>query len=1080
MHLLRAELRSLDETTPAVDLEQTRAEIVVLSFADSDLGVMAKAREATGGRSLRLASLANLRHPYSVDLYVEKVISHAKFVLIRLLGGLDYWRYGVEEVARAVRANGAALAIVPGDEREDARLDAASTLPVADLRRLWAYFQNGGAENAGAALRLLLGAGDVAAPQAQAPLGELTRRDGAAHAPRALIVFYRSAWLAGDTEPYEALADALEARGFAVEALYVTSLKDPSVVAPLRAHLASAPPDVILNATAFSARLDDGTAFDACDAPVLQVGVSLSSAEQWAASARGLASADLAMNVALPELDGRLYVGALSFKAEAQRIAELEYAPLRSRPHAATINHAARLSAGWAALGRTPNAAKRLAFVLSDYPAKNGRAGYAVGLDTFASVAEIVGHLAREGYHLDDPPADLARRLSTEKAPALSLARYRELLAQLPPTFVHSVIAQWGDARDDEAARDGVFRFAFLRLQSSLVALQPDRGRASSRSVDYHDANLAPRHAYVAFYLWLREVERVHALVHVGAHGTLEWLPGKAVALSADCAPRAVLGALPVIYPFIVNNPGEAAQAKRRTSAVTIGHLTPPLMAAVAHGATAEIEGLMDEFAQARALDPRRARRLADLVLERARETGLADEAGLAGALDADEALTRLDAWLCDLKDMRIGDGLHVFGRAVEEADPARAASPAAEMASLVAALAGRRVAPGPGGAPSRGRLDVLPTGRNLYSVDPRAVPTRTAWELGVRAGESFVAAYVQDHGDWPARVVFDLWGSAAMRTGGEDFAQGLWLLGARPLWDHVSHRVNGYEVLTLAQLGRPRVDVTLRISGLFRDVFPEQLALFHAAVNAVAARDEPLQDNPLAGAGAVSRIFGAAPGDYGTGVARAALSGAWDTRDDLGKAYLAATGFAYDGAQARASNEFRDRVGAAQAFVHVQDMAGQDVLDSDAFAEHEGGFAAAAGALGAKPAMYHLDATDPDKPRTRTLAREVARALRARATYPVWLQGQMRHGFRGAAEIAETVDNLYLFAATSGVVADRQFDLMFDAVSSDEMREFLLKANPQAAAAIADRFAEAARRGLWTTRRNSVEPLLQALRGAP
>jgi cobaltochelatase CobN len=976
MHLLRAELRSLDETAPAVDLEQTRADIAVLSFSDSDLAVLAKAwetlrREAgLGAGVLRLANLAQLRHPYSVDLYVEKVIAHARFVMIRLLGGLDYFRYGVDEISRLCRQTEAALAILPGDGRADARLDAASTLAPAALSRLSAYLDNGGAANAGEALRFMLREigrpFDSAEPAPQSALGEFleARRGGAG--PRALIAFYRSAWLAGDTEPYEALADALHAEGFAVEAVFVTSLKDPAAVEPLRARLKRAPPDVILNATAFSARLDDGTnVFDACDAAVFQVGVSLASEAQWAASARGLAPSDLAMNVALPEVDGRLFAGAVAFKAPAERIASLEYAPIRALSNAETLAHVARLAAAWAALRRTPNAAKRLAFVLSDYPGKAGRSGYAVGLDTYASVAEIGARLVREGYAFEPPPPDLALRLSATRAPALTLTQYREGLSRLPGDFVRSVEGRWGDAADDEDVRDGAFQFAYLRLGASLVALQPDRGRAASRVEDYHDSGLPPRHAYVAFYLWLREIERVHALVHVGAHGTLEWLPGKAVALSPSCAPRAVLGALPVIYPFIVNNPGEAAQAKRRTAAVTIGHLTPPLISAPAHGATAEIEGLMDEYAEARALDPRRARRLADLVLARARETGLAEDAGLTE--DPEDALLRLDAWLCDLKEMRIGDGLHVFGRGEGEC-------PENEMRGLLAALEGRRIAPGPGGAPSRGRLDVLPTGRNLYSVDPRGVPTRTAWDLGQRAGEVFLAAYVQDHGEWPRHVVFDLWGSATMRTGGEDLAQALWLIGARPLWDASSNRVSGYEVLTPASLGRPRVDVTLRISGLFRDVFPEQLMLFHAAAEAVAARDDEGDDNPLRG-GSAERIFGAGPGAYGTGVARAALRGDWDSRDQLGKVYLDATRFAYGPGEARETQGFREKVAGAQALVHVQDMAGQDVLDSDAFAEHEGGFAAAAAALGATPALYHLDATSPEKPKARTLAQETARA---------------------------------------------------------------------------------------------------------
>ncbi len=1028
-------------------------------------------------------------------------------MLVRLLGGLDYWRYGIDELQRIARGNGAYLAIIPGDHREDPRLDAASTATSADLRRIWGWLQDGGVENAAQCLRFALATLGrpcaFAEPREQKRIGilESARRTAPAGAPRALIAFYRSAWMAGDTEPYEALADALQAHGFEVDALFVTSLKDPAVIETLRGRLRAEPPGIILNATAFSARLDDGaTAFDACDAPVFQVAVSLATEAEWRNAVRGMSPADLAMNVALPEVDGRLFAAAISFKAAEPPIASLEYALRRAYPHRENIHHAARLAAAWVALRRTPPSAKRLAFVLSDYPGKGGRTGYAVGLDTFASVKEIALRLAQEGYALGPIPesGEIARGLVGERTASLDVDTYRRRLAEAPAAFAASVAAEWGEPEFDPACQSGAFWFAVLRLGDSVVALQPDRGRRSLRKDEYHDVALPPRHAYVAFYFWLRDAIGAHAIIHVGTHGTLEWLPGKSVALAADCAPRATLGAVPVVYPFIVNNPGEAAQAKRRTTAIALGHLTPPLIAAGAHGAVQEIEGLMDEFAEAQALDGRRARRLAEMILERANDTGLAEEAGLGGELGPAEALKRLDAWLCDIKEMRIGDGLHVFGGAIAPerlavlaansgADAAAAfsrleQSPGAEMDALVAALAGRRVAPGPGGAPARGRIDVLPTGRNLFAVDPRAVPTRTAWELGQRGAKEFVSRYVQDHGEWPRRVMFDLWGSAAMRTGGEDLAQAMALIGARPVWDNSSNRVSGFAIDAVAALGRPRVDVTIRISGLFRDVFPEQISLFDAAVRAVAERDEPDKDNPLREVartgGSCSRVFGAAPGAYGTGVVRRALAEEWTSRGDLGAAYLEATGFAYEGSTIRETTEFRDRVAASQALVHVQDLPGQDVLDSDAFADHEGGFAAAAEASGGSPALYHLDATDPAAPKARPLSQEIARALRGRAANPRWIEGQMRHGFRGAAEIAESVDNLFAFAATTSSVTDKHFDLLFDAVCANaEVRAFLLESNPEAAKAIARRFESALERGLWRPRRNSVELILDSLK---
>ncbi len=681
-------------------------------------------------------------------------------------------------------------------------------------------------------------------------------------------------------------------------------------------------------------------------------------------------------------------------------------------------------------------------------------------------------------------------------AATLTLAEYEARLASAPDDFRQSLYSAWGDPDGDRDAIDGAFRFRFVRLGKLIVAVQPDRGDAVSRKGDYHDLTLPPRHAYVAFYMWLRRKECVDAIIQLGAHGTLEWLPGKSVALSASCAPEVVLGPTPVIYPFIVNNPGEAAQAKRRIGAATIGHLTPPLIAAGAYGAALELEGLFDEFAEAQALDPRRARAIAALILEKGRATGLLKECAADGK-PPDEALIALDAWLCDMKEMRIGDGLHVFGRspegsggfaaeldlAPEAQEPLEqrvAACGASESLGLLRALAGRFVPPGPAGAPARGRLDVLPTGRNLYAIDPRSAPTRNAWEIGRRAAEEVLARYAQDNGDWPRRIVLDLWGSATMRTGGDDLAQAFALLGCRPVWDASSNRVSGFEVLPLAMLGRPRVDVTLRISGLFRDVFPSQIALFSSAVRAVAEREESIDDNPLAGleGAALARVFGAAPGAYGIGLGRRIAGGDWE-RGDLAQQYLAATSHAYDGeGEGReAAAAFRARVAGAEAFVHSQDLPGQDALDADSFAEHEGGFAAAAADAGANPALYHLDSTMPGAPRVRTLEQEIARALRGRAANPRWLAGQMRHGHRGAAEIAQSLDNLFCFAALTDVVESAQFDLMFDATLGDEkVRAFLTAANADAARHMAGVFEQAAERGFWVSRRNSSADILATL----
>ncbi len=620
---------------------------------------------------------------------------------------------------------------------------------------------------------------------------------------------------------------------------------------------------------------------------------------------------------------------------------------------------------------------------------------------------------------------------------------------------------------------DGVFRFSCIESGKLVLAFQPDRGARTERRESYHDCEAAPRHAYVAFYLWLRSTRHIDAMIHLGAHGTLEFLPGKSVMLAADCAPEALLGPTPLVYPFIVNNPGEAAQAKRRLAAVTIGHMTPPLEEAELYDDAARLEQMLDEYAQAATLDPRRAKLIAGAILDEAQRCGLAQECGAAQGTDELEALTRLDAWLCDVKELRIGDGLHVFGR-TEGADAMRVDCARAEMAALLAALSGRFVEPGPAGAPSRGRRDVLPTGRNLFCIDPRHAPTRSAYDIGRRAAQEVMTRHAREHGDWPRALVLDLWGSATIRTGGEDFAQALALLGIEPLWDSATGRVSGFEIISAARRDFPRVDVTLHVSGVFRDMFPGLVALFHDAVHALAALDEDEAFNPLIRfrGSALERVFGAAQGVYGLGLSETLQRGAWEKREELGAAFLDAAGFAYDreGESHPARESFALRIAGADALVHMQDMAETDLLAGAAFAEFEGGFCAANRALGGAASLTHVDLTDPARPRPRSLQTEVARVLRGRLANPRWLSGQMRHGHRGAAEIAEAIDNLYAFAALGGLVSDAQFDLAHRATLGDaEVSAFIERENPRALEAIARVFNEALTRGLWRSRRNSV-----------
>ncbi len=1019
---------------------------------------------------------------------------------------------------------------------------------------LLAYFREGGRENLRKLLRRLgnhAGARlDAAAPQPVPRCAGYLPGEGAVDVERLAsvaagrpiipIVFYRALLLAADTAAIDELCAALTARGLAPAPLVVTSLKDADAAAFVRDALARLNPAAIITTTAFAAAGEPGeaTPLDGPDVPVLQAVIATTRRAAWQDNARGLGAADLAMHVVLPELDGRVLGGAIAFKDPLPAHDGLAFTALTNRPEPDGIAAVADRIAALVRLQTTPRAERRIAVLMPDYPAAPGRAGYAVGLDVPASVLALLADLAAAGYDVDDVPPTSRALLDAldagTSAARLPLDAYARLLSDLPREAAAKIDEAWGDPTGDPDARDGAFHFRAIECGNAIVALPPDRGRAAARRAEYHDPALPPRHALVAFALWLRHVAKVDAIVHMGAHGTLEWLPGKAVALTAACFPQALLGPLPVAYPFIVSNPGEAAQAKRRIAAVTIGHLPPPLATPGLAGDALALERLVDEYAQADGLDRRRRERLAGLIVETAQRSGLAREAGVDATAAPDEALRRIDAWLCDLKDLALKDGLHVYGRAIlhpplegegrtaeggpgwggsgalisdaESSAPlsppparasARATSPlqgevieqcaAAERGAVIAALDGRRVAPGPAGAPARGRRDVLPTGRNLYTADPRMLPTATAMDLGRLAADEVIRGYLQAHGEMPRALVIDLWGSATLRTGGEEIAQGLALMGCRPTWDAATGRVTGIEVLPPAAIGRPRVDVTWRISGLFRDLFPAQIALLDAAARAIAARDETDDENPLAAArragadgAALARIFGTAPGSYGAGIED--MLGRETDRAALGTRYLAATSHAYGGAEGAATSApdaYAARVASADLLVHPGDDPGRDLLEGAEDAAFVGGFAAAAAALGRAPDLIMLDVTDPHRPRARPLAAALARLVRGRV-HPHFIAGQMRHGPRGAAEFAETVDRLIAFAQTTGAVASELIDLVHDAYVADPaVRDFMQRENPAAARAIAERLDAARRNGWWHPRRNDIDLAALAARSA-
>ncbi len=1239
MHLLLAQQGTISDGEEAIDLGQSPGDVLFLSAADTELAAIAAAYDETSaGFSLRLASLMSLKHPMSVDAYIERTARHAKLIVVRALGGASYFHYALEALHAAAARSGALIAVLPGDSKPDAGLTPFSNVPLEDLNALWAYLIEGGDVNSRAFLDYagaMLSGGEK--PEAASPLmkagiwwpgkgvvgveewrsacDERVRFvQGVSQTPVVAVSFYRALVQSGETKPVEALIDTLLAEGIRPLPVFAYSLKDPVSKGILESVFDAIKPEVVINTTGFAVSAPgadrEPTVLEANDAVVLQAIFSASSRQAWAASAQGLSARDLGMNVALPEVDGRVLARAVSFKSAARYDARVEANILGSEPDIERMRYTARLAANWANLRTTPVGKRHIALVMANYPNRDGRLGNGVGLDTPAGTVEVLKAMRGAGYPVADIPDDgdaLMRRLMEGPTnsgrdgklvrESLSLSRYKAFFASLPKKIQDQICTRWGAPEADPYVVEGAFALPFLRLGELLVGIQPARGYNVDPKESYHSPDLVPPHGYLAFYAFLRHEFGAHAVIHMGKHGNLEWLPGKALALSEECYPEVVLGPMPHLYPFIVNDPGEGTQAKRRAGAVIIDHLTPPLTRAESYGALKDLEALVDEYYEASGGDPRRIRLLSKQILDLVADIGLDRDAGIDKGESETEALKKLDAYLCDLKEMQIRDGLHVFGvspqgrlltdltvalarvprglgqggdRSLQRAiaadldlafdpldcdmaevwtgplpdvlasatdavwrtngdtveriellaarlvageiacpkereatravlaeietrlKPAILACGTAEIEGLLRGLDGRFVPPGPSGAPTRGRPDVLPTGRNFYSVDSRAVPTPAAYELGKKSAELLIRRYVQDHGEWPVSFGLTAWGTSNMRTGGDDIAQALALIGVKPVWDMTSRRVTGYEIIPPALLRRPRVDVTLRISGFFRDAFPEQIALFDKAIRAVGALEEDATDNPIAermrgevarleaagldpaqaGRRAGYRIFGSKPGAYGAGLQALIDEKGWERRADLAEAYLVWGSYAYGaGEEGRAERGvFEERLRSIQAVVQNQDNREHDLLDSDDYYQFEGGMAAAAEMLtGDRPSIYHNDHSRPEKPVIRSLEEEIGRVVRGRVVNPKWIDGVMRHGYKGAFEIAATVDYLFAFAATTGAVGNHHFEAVYQAFVVDpDVRDFMIEKNPAAFEDIKERLLEAIDRRLWTPRSNS------------
>ncbi|WP_330258578.1 cobaltochelatase subunit CobN [Streptomyces murinus] len=1188
--------------------------VLLLSTADTDL----LAARACGAGYL-------IGNPTRVDVAEElpRLLAGADLAVVRLLGGKRAWEDGLA----ALKASGVPAVLLGGEAVPDAELMADSTVPAGVVAEALRYLVEGGADNLRELSRflsdtvLLTGEG-FEEPRRMPEFGVHGGYEVQDGRPTVGVLFYRAHELSGNTAFVDTLCTAIEARGANALPVYCGSLRGADAGLYELLGRADALVATVLaaggtHASEASAGGDEEAwdigALADLNIPVLQGLCLTSSHTAWNESDAALSPMDAAMQVAIPEFDGRLITVPFSFK---------EQGPDEVPVYVADPERAARvagIAVRHARLGYKPNAEKRVALVFTAYPTKHSRVGNAVGLDTPASAVRVLDALRDAGYSLSAYPSEgdeLIHRLIeagghdvewlTEEqlaaAPArVPLADYRAWFEKLDPALREAMTEAWGEPPGNLYVDGDDIVLASLQFGNVVVMIQPPRGFGENPIAIYHDPDMPPSHHYMAAYRWLDHSFGADAVVHMGKHGTMEWLPGKGLGLSRGCAPDAVLGELPLIYPFIVNDPGEGTQAKRRGHATVVDHLVPPMARADTYGDLAKLEQLLDEYALVSDLDPTKAPAVRAQIWTLVKAAELHHDLHVDEQPDDaafDEFVMHIDGYLCEIKDVQIRDGLHIlgggpvgeprvnlvlavlrasqvwggqanalpglraalaehFGLVEKEllaepgapvkvpveltdlvAGPARTAAdtidlleqlcrriaegmeardwargavrevvrealggielPDAiavsefacdevvprlarttdEIGHILRALDGGYVPAGPSGSPTRGLVNVLPTGRNFYSVDPKAIPSRLSWEVGQSLADSLVQRYLGDTGAYPKSVGLTVWGTSAMRTQGDDIAEILALLGCRPVWDDASRRVTGFEVIPLAELGRPRIDVTVRISGFFRDAFPHVVGLIDDAVRAVAALEEPAESNYVRAhveedtaehgdrRRATARIFGSKPGAYGAGLLPLIDARNWRSDADLAEVYAVWGGYAYgrglDGRAARGDMETAfKRIAVAAKNVDTRE---HDLVDADDYFQYHGGMVAMVRHLtGANPEAYVGDSAVPDQVRTRTLGEETHRVFRARVVNPRWMAAMRRHGYKGAFEMAATVDYLFGYDATAGVVDDWMYEkLSAEYVFDPENRDFMKKSNPWALRGVTERLLEAADRGLW------------------
>ncbi|MEM6720896.1 MAG: cobaltochelatase subunit CobN [Bacteroidota bacterium] len=1219
-------------------IEQEPGDIIFLSAGDTEIHTVNEAYKELHAQengqlpSLRMTNLVYLKQELTIDNYLEDVLEKAKVIVCSLLGGLSYYKYLVESLVELQENTNCVLLFIPAHE-PDYELMKLSSVDIQTVHDCRQYLQQGGKTNAIGFLNYIRKSFFKETVQLDAlevidelflyrfDKGIVTQEtlDSVLikEQPNVVLLAYRTHYLANNLEPLQELSNGLKQQNINSIVVFANNLRDPNMLINLEKLITNHGKrniHTIINTTGFTVKSSNTKdfIFDRLGIPVLQAIFSTTNKSVWEDGLFGLPPTDIAMNIALPEIDGRIIGRAVSFKKEITKDELTDSTIVKYEAHTPACEFMTRLAKNWISLQQKNNSEKKVAVILPNYPNKDSRLANGVGLDTPESCIVLLDALQKADYTLGDQLPESGTALmhwitqvttndvsTTQTRPhaiVYSLDDFNKRFATISSELQEKIQTQWGNpAYDPYFTGDGFIVSGFL-LGNIFVSIQPSRGYNQDPQAIYHSPDLAPTYQYLAYYFWLQDTYKADAVIHLGKHGNLEWLPGKSVSLDPEtCFPALLFDALPHFYPFIINDPGEGTQAKRRNQAVIIDHLIPPMTRAESYGSLMKLEHLVDEYYEASNLDPKRSRVLEQSIANLVKETQLNVDLGITSD-DVDELLVKLDGYLCELKEAQIRDGLHIFGKApvneqlidllialhrmptysqkgitqvlaedlgitedilgtdyaekvnlsigekqcktigqtveqlellakqqlivylkediVSETYPklnellaiiknktlVAVQNTTEEISNLLEGLNGLYVPSGPSGAPTRGRVDLLPTGRNFYSVDVRTIPTETAFRLGEKSAQLIIDRYIQEHGEYPETIGISVWGTSTMRTGGDDIAQAFALMGVRPIWKNANRRVTDFEVISLIELQRPRVDVTLRISGFFRDAFPDVINLFNAAVTKVAQLEEALEDNPIrkrfiaesqhwtseglskveAEQRALYRVFGSKPGAYGAGLQAVIDEKNWKTQEDLAKVYINWSGYAYGNSKkgVSAHESFTYRLQAMQIVMHNQDNREHDILDSDDYYQFQGGLAnAVATVKGSEADMYFGDHSRPETPKIKTLKEELLKVYRSRVINPKWIAGVQRHGYKGAFEMAATLDYLFAYDATTNLIDDFMYEGITESYLLDEKNKaFIKENNPWALKDMSERLLEAIQRGMWAAPSVEIKQQLEDL----